>query len=122
MYMKSRAKNQFSNPSLAEVFSEQMCHLAKSHSLFTVENYRNVYRSVCEFVGTGADKFGLKDITGTWLNAYILHMKVGIYVRAVWIIIAASSVRSITKRWRRIPSLSGRSTLLRGFIFLCPIR
>lgn len=77
MYMKSRAKNQFSNPSLAEVFSEQMCHLAKSHSLFTVENYRNVYRSVCEFVGTGADKFGLKDITGTWLNAYILHMKEG---------------------------------------------
>lgn len=75
--MKRRANNRLSSPSLADVFADQIGHLAKSHSLFTVENYRNVYRSVCEFVGAGADKFSLEDITGTWLNTYIMYMQEG---------------------------------------------
>ena len=63
------AKNQTADLFLADVFKDQIDYLGKSKSQFTVDNYRNVYRSVCDFVGKKVDKLKVKDITNLWLNA-----------------------------------------------------
>ena len=69
------AKNQTADLFLADVFKDQIDYLGKSKSQFTVDNYRNVYRSVCDFVGKKVDKLKVKDITDLWLNAYVMHMQ-----------------------------------------------
>ena len=59
----------------ADVFKDQIEHIKKSRSHFTAENYRNVYRSVCSFMGNKADEFRIGDLTDLWLNAYIMYIQ-----------------------------------------------
>ena len=49
--MARKENNQTVNLCLADVFKEQIDHLDKRKSQFTANNYRNVYRSVLDFVG-----------------------------------------------------------------------
>lgn len=72
--MAKKVNNQTANLYLADVFKEQIDHLGKSKSPFTANNYRNVYRSIVDFMGEKqADRFHLTDVTDTWLNTYIMH-------------------------------------------------
>lgn len=74
--MMKRVNNQTANLCLADVFKEQIDYLGKSKSQFTANNYRNVYRSVVDFVGEKkAGKFNVTDVTDLWLNAYIMHVQ-----------------------------------------------
>lgn len=69
-----RKSNQRLKVYLADVFKEQIEHFEKSQSLFTADNYANVYRSVSEFMGKRVKKFCVDEITTTWLNSYLLHL------------------------------------------------
>lgn len=73
--MTKRVNNQTANQYLTDVFKEQIDHLGKRKSQCTANNYRNVYRSVYNFVGKKADQFKVKDVTDLWLNAYIMHIQ-----------------------------------------------
>ena len=72
--MVKRVNRQTANLSLADAFKEQIDHLGKGKSPFTANNYRNVYRSIVDFLGEKqAARFHVTDVTDTWLNAYIIH-------------------------------------------------
>lgn len=74
--MARKENNQTVNLCLADVFKEQIDHLDKRKSQFTANNYRNVYRSVLDFVGDRqAARFNVTDITDLWLHGYIMHMQ-----------------------------------------------
>lgn len=73
--MGKKVKKQKADLYFVDEFAAQIDYLEKSKSPFTADNYRNVYRSFCKFVGKRVDKLKVKDITYSLINAYITHIE-----------------------------------------------
>lgn len=67
-------KKQSTFPCLIQVFNDQISALRNKQKTFTADNYRNVMRSVTNFLGNSAERFSVSGITSTWLHTYIIYL------------------------------------------------
>lgn len=67
-------KMKSTTPFLMKVFNDQISALRNKQKTFTADNYRNVMRSVTNFLGNKAERFSVSGITSTWLHSYIMHL------------------------------------------------